>query len=176
MKKICDFFCNLQYLGLFVAGASILALGSALVMEHQFNILPCALCLKQRIPYWFTIALGGAAFIVGRKQPRAAFFLLLLAGGAFLANMGISFYHFGTEQKWWPLSAGCLGTLPENATVEELREYLANRPVVRCDIPGWTLFGISLTGYNFLLSTFLAAFTFFHAFKGYKRAAKAPKA
>jgi disulfide bond formation protein DsbB len=175
MKKTCDFFRDFRNLGLFVAGASIAALGSALVMQYGFNILPCHLCEMQRKPYWATIALGLLAAIASRKSRRAAFALLLLAGAAFVVNMGISFYHFGTEQKWWPLTVGCVGSLPEGASVEELRKYLENRPIVRCDIPGWTLFGISLTGYNFLLSTALAAFTFYHAVKGHKREA-APKA
>jgi disulfide bond formation protein DsbB len=171
MKKICDFFCNPRNLALFVAGASLLALCSAWIMQYGFDILPCHLCYMQRRPYLGNIALGLLSFLAAWKYPRAAFALLLLAGFVFLVNSGLAFYHFGTEQKWWPLGEGCGGegnAPPLGLSLEELQEYFRNRPMVRCDVPGFVLFGISLTGYNFLLSTFLAAFTFFHAIKGRK--------
>lgn len=179
MKKICDYFCDLRHLALFVAGMSILALGSALIMQYGFNILPCHMCYLQRKPYWATIPLGLLAFAMSKKSPRLTFALLLLAGTAFVVNMGLSLFHVGVEQSWWPPLEGCGGegaTLPENATIEELKEYLKNRPIVDCRVPGFVLFGISLTGYNFLFSTFMAVFTFFHSIKGYKRVKAAPKA
>jgi disulfide bond formation protein DsbB len=179
MKKLCDYFLDFRHLALFVTGVSIAALGSALVMQYGFNILPCHLCYEQRKPYWATIALGLIAFFVAKKNPRAAFALLLLAGVAFLANMGLSFFHVGVENKWWKGLEGCGGEgadIPHDMTPKELMEWFKNRPIVRCDVPGFVLFGISLTGYNFLLSTFLTAFTFFHAIKGYKRDKAAPKA
>ena len=179
MKKICDYFCDLRHLALFVAGVSIFSLGSALVMQYGFNILPCHLCYEQRKPYWATIALGFAAWAAFKKSPKATFILLLLSGAAYAANIGISFFHIGVEQGWWKGLIGCGGegaTLPENATIEQLKEYLKNRPIVQCDIPGFVLFGISLTTYNFMLSVFLTVFTFFHAIKGYKSVKAAPKA
>lgn len=179
MKKLSDIFSRPLNLALFVAAVSIIALGSALIMQYQFNILPCHLCYEQRKPYWATIPLGILAALLAKKWPRASLALLLLAGAAFLVNMGISFFHIGVEQKWWNGLVGCGGegaTLPEGASIEELKKYLANRPIVRCDVPGFVLFGISLTGYNFLLSTFMTVFTFFHTIKGIKREKAAPKA
>lgn len=178
MNRILDYFGDLRNLALFVAGISILSLGSALVMQYGFNILPCHLCYVQRKPYWATIALGVIAFFAARKSPKAAFALLLAAGAAFVANIGISFFHIGVEQGWWKGLVGCGGegaTIPPNLTIEEMKKYLENRPIVQCDIPGFMLFGISLTGYNFLLSVFLAGFTFINAVKGYQRVKAAPK-
>lgn len=179
MKKLCDLFLDPFYLALFVAGVSIAALGSALVMQYGFNILPCHLCYEQRKPYWAAIALGVIAALVAKKSPRHAFWLLFLAGLAFVANMGLSFFHTGVEHNWWKGLEGCGGEgadIPHGLTTQEMMEWFKNRPIVRCDVPGFVLFGISLTGYNFLLSTFLAGFTFYHAIKGYRRAKAAPKA
>ena len=179
MKKLCDLFLIHRNLALFVAAVSIAALGSALVMQYGFNILPCHLCYEQRKPYWATITMGLLAFFVSKKSPKAAFALLMLCGAAFAANMGLSFFHVGVENKWWPPLEGCGGEgvdLPHDVSPKELMEFLKNRPIVRCDVPGFVLFGISLTGYNFLLSTFMTGFTFFHAIKGFKNGKAAPKA
>ena len=178
MNKILDYFCDLRHLALFVAGMSILALCSALVMHYGFNILPCHLCYVQRKPYWATIALGIIAFFVAKKSPKVAFALLLVAGAAFVANIGISFFHIGVEQGRWKGLIGCGGegaTIPTGLTIQELNEWYKNRPIVQCDIPGFVLFGISLTGYNFLFSIFMAGFTFINAIQGYKRVKTAPK-
>ena len=50
--------------------------------------------------------------------------------------------------------------LPSARTVEELRAALLQQPVVRCDEIAWSLFGISMAGWNFLLSLGLAALSF----------------
>lgn len=171
MKKLCDFFCDHRNLSLFVAGASIVVLGTALIMHYGFNILPCHLCYLQRKPYWATIALGILGFLGAKKAPRATFVLLLLAGATFLYGAGMAFFHTGVEHGWWETLKGCGGegaTLPANATVEELKEYLKNRPIVDCRVPGFKLLGFSLTEYNLLGSTVLSLFTFFHAIKGRK--------
>lgn len=175
MKKLCDYFCNHRNLGLLVAAASAGALGFAYTMQYVFNKLPCHLCYEQRKPYMVIIALGLLAAVIAKAKPRVSFALLLLSGVALLVGTGIAGFHFGTEMKWWPLAAGCggEGAIPDpNLTMEELMEYFKNRPIVRCDVPGWVFLGISMTGWNFLYTTGLAAFTFFHAIKGYLNARK----
>jgi disulfide bond formation protein DsbB len=177
MSKIFDLFLIPRNLALFVALVSIAALGSALIMEHGFDINPCHLCLMQRKPYWATIPLGLIAFFTAKTSPRLTFWLLLAAGTAFLVNMGISFFHTGVELKWWPLPGGCEGSLPENPTIEELKEYYKHHvKPVNCGQPGFVFLGISLTQYNFLLSTFMTGFTFINAFQGRNNGKAAPKA
>ncbi|TAL35281.1 MAG: disulfide bond formation protein B [Alphaproteobacteria bacterium] len=178
MNKLLDYFCDLRNLALFVAGMSILALGSALVMQYGFNILPCHMCYLQRKPYWATIALGIAGLLVAKKSPRATFVMILLAVAAFMANIGMSAFHIGVENSWWKPLEGCGGegaTVPEGLTIEELKEWYKNRPIIDCRVPGFVLFGISLTGYNFLFSTFMAGFTLINAIQGYKRVKTASK-
>lgn len=169
MKKAFSFLFQHQYLGLALAAASIGALAFAYVSQYGFGLEPCVLCLYQRKPFFAVIALGLGAFFLAQKQPKAAFILLLLSGFALTIGAIIAGFHVGVEQKWWPGLQACGGSLPEGASVEELTKYLENRDVVRCDIPAWTLFGISMAGYNFMFSGFLADITFLCALKGYKK-------
>lgn len=86
--------------------------------------------------------------------------VLTLAGLVFLAGAGIAAFHVGVEQHWWQGLASCGGNLPQARTVEELRAALLAQPVVRCDEVAWSLFGISMAGWNFLFSLGLAALSF----------------
>lgn len=162
-------FLNRRYLALALVAASTAALAFAYISQYGFGLEPCILCLYQRKPYFAAIALGLLAAGVSGKCKKTTIVLLLLCCAAFLTGMGIAGFHVGVEQGWWPGTAACGGaTLPENATLAELRNYLLNRKIVRCDIPAFSLFGISMTGYNFLLSAFLAAFSLFFTWKGRK--------
>ncbi|HYD18702.1 MAG TPA: disulfide bond formation protein B [Patescibacteria group bacterium] len=169
MKKLCDVFANPARLALFLALASMGALAFALTMEYAFNKLPCHLCYLQRQPYKFAIVLALLALVSSKKAPRLAVPFLLLTGLCFLVDMAIAGFHFGTEMKWWPLASGCGGegaSPPLGSSVEELKRYLENRPIVRCDVPGWVFLGISMTGWNFIYATGLALTTFYFTLKG----------
>lgn len=174
MKKICDFFCDFRNLGLLVAALSAVALAFAWTMEYGFNRLPCHLCLVQRKPYILAFIFGVLAALAARKFPRASFVLLMYGGIAFLSTLGVAAFHFGTEQGWWPLLTGCMQADPPdpNFTMEELMEYFRNRPIVRCDVPGWSFLGLSMTGWNFLYALGCSAFTIFHAITGRRNAEK----
>jgi disulfide bond formation protein DsbB len=154
-------------LAFFLGLVSAAALGFAYVSEYFFNLQPCILCLYQRKPYWLIIAL--ALIAGGVKSPRI---LGLIIAGMFLAvlaNMGLSGYHVGVEQGWLEGTKACAGAkLPVGSSLEDLRNYLNNQPIVRCDVPAWKLFGISMTGYNFMLSVFLAAVTAYFGMRGRK--------
>lgn len=124
-------------------------LAAAYLSQYGFGLKPCILCLYQRIPYFFAIGFGICGFIF-QKHAKA---FVLMATGAFLANAGVAGFHVGVEQGWWPGLPSCGGQiLPESATLEELRAALTQQEIVRCDKPAFELFGISMAGYNFLLS------------------------
>lgn len=144
-------------LALLVMAASAGALAFAYISQYGFNLQPCVLCLYQRKPYFAALLLSGIAFFTDTKTARL---LLAFCAVSFLAGSCIAAYHTGVELGWWAGTASCGGgNLPANASIEELRHYLSRQPVVRCDVPAWTLFGISMTGYNLMYSTALAAFT-----------------
>mgnify|MGYP001812724616 CR=1 FL=1 len=141
--------------GRFPAALAALAAGAALAIaftaQFAFGLLPCELCIWQRWPLAAAGALGLLALILG---PRGLFRpLCLLAALAFLATAAIAGFHVGVEQKWWSGTASCAPpALGAGTTLDELRESILGQPVVRCDEPAWTLFGISMAGYNFLFS------------------------
>ena len=144
---------------LFVALASIAILGGAFGFQYIGGLKPCELCLAQRWPYVITISAGligfGAARVTMRNTARA---MLAIAGLTFLVGAGIAVYHVGVEQKWWAGPATCTGLSGVGGSVQDFLKRIENTPVVRCDEIAWSLFGISMAGYNAILSVLLAIF------------------
>lgn len=126
-----------------------------LFFQYGMGLAPCKLCNWQRVPYY----LGGWAFFIawlfhqqGNHATRLGKGLLLVAGLAFLVGAGIAFYHVGVEYKWWAGPDSCSGGIAAGGNIEEAVKRLMAAPVVRCDAVVWSLFGVSMAGYNVLLS------------------------
>jgi disulfide bond formation protein DsbB len=167
MVRVISLLSQPRILALFLTAASAGALAFAYIAQYVFNLQPCILCLYQRVPYFVALTLAALAFFMTVALPRQAFYLLLFCGVSFATGAAIAGFHTGVEYKWWAGMDACGdATLPRNATAEEFRAYITQRAIVRCDVPAWTLLGISMTGYNLLLSAFLAAITFFFSIKG----------
>ncbi|MDA1132543.1 MAG: disulfide bond formation protein B [Proteobacteria bacterium] len=145
---------------LIVTLASIAVLGTALVSQYWGGLYPCVLCLFQRMPYRFAIGAGAVATVAVLLGWRGIAALLVASCSlAFLTGAGIAAYHVGVEQHWWLGSQACTGVAAGAATtVEEMRRLLETAPVVRCDEIPWSMFGISMAGYNVFTSLGLAAF------------------
>ena len=77
-----------------------------------------------------------------------------------MIGAGIAVFHVGVEQQWWPGTAECGGIDGANLSLEQLKAQILAAPVVRCDEVAWSLFGISMAGYNILLSLGLALVAF----------------
>jgi disulfide bond formation protein DsbB len=140
---------------LLIAAFSIIVVGSAISSEVFGGLAPCVLCLYQRIPYAITIVLG----LVGFAAPRLLLPALVLAALAFLTGGGIAVFHVGVEQAWWQGTEACVGAQNKAASLDELRAQIMATPVVRCTDIQWSLFGISMAGYNVLTSLGLAVFS-----------------
>jgi disulfide bond formation protein DsbB len=147
---------------LLAASAALLA--GALAFQYWGGLQPCVLCLWQRYAHVGVMAFAGLTLVIGQPQLRLT--LLAAAGLAAVAGAGIAGFHVGVEQHWWQGTAECGSTLGPAATIDELRARLLAQPVVRCDEVAWSLFGISMAGYNFLLSLALAAYAFATAMHG----------
>lgn len=142
-----------------VLAASIIVLGTALLSQYAGGLQPCVLCHYQRIPYVAAIAGSGltlAALAAGWSPPTVARGVLGLCAAVFLAGAGIAAYHVGVEQGWWLGTEACTGPDLNATTIEQLREQLLQAPVARCDEVAWSLFGISMAGYNFFTSLALS--------------------
>lgn len=160
---------NQKLLSLFIVAVGVGALAFAYTAQYGFNLLPCPLCLEQRKPYFAVILLGAAAFLMADRSKKASFVCLMLCGLTFLTGTVLAGFHTGVEQNWWKGLESCGdSSLPVGTSVEELQKYLTIRPIVRCDVPAWQLFGISMTGYNFLLSLTMTIITFHFTLRGRK--------
>jgi disulfide bond formation protein DsbB len=92
--------------------------------------------------------------------------MLALSALAFLVGTGIGVFHVGVEQHWWEGTAACTGSVATGGakTVEALRQQILSSDVVRCDRVPWSLFGVSLAGYNVLISLALELFAAWAAY------------
>lgn len=148
-----------------LAAAVMLLLGATAIvgawaLQIFADLPPCPLCLQQRWPYYAALPLLAVALILlGRgRMPRMAATLVALAGLLFLAGAAMGLYHAGIEWGWWPGPTACtLGAgTPLAQDAAGLLRQLETVRVVPCDEAPWRLFGLSLAGYNFLVSLLLA--------------------
>ena len=111
-------------------------------------LYPCEMCWWQRYPHFAAVGIALVAFAVGNPGYRRA--LVALAALAIATSGGIAGFHAGVEYGYWEGLTACTSTV--TGTGDELLKSIMNAPLIRCDVAPWTLFGISLAGYNFLLS------------------------
>ena len=157
-----------------VAVGGIAAIVGAFYFQYALGLQPCPLCLDQRIAYYVSIPLAvlvalGASVGASRKVLTAAFFAI----AAFMVfNAGLGIYHAGIEWKFWPGPADCSGPLNSLGSTGGLLRQLQDIRVVRCDEAAWRFLGLSLAGWNVLISLALAAIALWGARAAYRRPAE----
>ena len=148
-----------------VAAAVLVAAGGAATIlgayyfQYVMGLRPCPLCLEQRIAYYVSIPLAiVVAVMAGRDAPRSVVVAgLSVIALAMLFNSGLALFHAGVEWKWWPGPQECSGPLTDLSAGGDLLSSLTNLTIVRCDEAAWRFLGLSLAGYNVLISLALAA-------------------
>ncbi|MNI19774.1 disulfide bond formation protein B [compost metagenome] len=150
----------------FALAAALAMLAAAHAFERFAGLPPCNLCLRQREVYWAAVAIAGAATFwalfsrASRGTPRIASFLLAVV---FLTGAITAGYHAGGELTWWALPATC-SAAPTAAIDLSALTALAEGTgggagFVSCgDIP-WSFAGLSMAGWNFVISLALAVFS-----------------
>ena len=146
------------------AAIAIAAVGAATILgawffQYGLGLKPCPLCLEQRYAYYFAIPLAvmvalGDQMGASRKVLMAA--LVAIALGM-LWSAGLGVYHAGVEWKLWAGPQECSGALEGLGSAGGLIDKLQSISVVRCDEAAWRFLGLSLAGYNVLISLALAA-------------------
>ena len=134
-------------------------LAGAWFFQLVLDILPCPLCLEQRYAYYLAIPLGAlTALAAGRNAPRVVVLagLVLLALAA-LGNAGLGTYHSGVEWGLWQGPTDCTGPVGNLGSAGDLLKRLDTVKVIRCDEVQWRFLGLSLAGYNVLISLLMAA-------------------
>jgi disulfide bond formation protein DsbB len=141
-----------------IAAVAAATLAGAWFFQLVLDIRPCPLCLEQRYAYYLAVPLGAlVAFAASRGAPRP----LLLAGLAILAlaalaNAWLGGYHAGVEWKFWPGPTDCSGPVVDLGSAGTLLQRLDTVKVIRCDEVQWRFLGLSLAGYNVLISLAMA--------------------
>jgi disulfide bond formation protein DsbB len=142
-----------------IAIVAAATLAGAWFFQLVLGIVPCPLCLEQRYAYYLAVPLAAlVAIAAARDAPRAVLVggLLLLAL-ATLGNAGLGAYHSGVEWGWWQGPTDCTGPVGNLGSAGSLLERLNAVKVIRCDEVQWRFLGLSLAGYNVLISLLMAA-------------------
>jgi disulfide bond formation protein DsbB len=142
-----------------IAVIAAATLAGAWFFQLVLDIRPCPLCLEQRYAYYLAIPLGVlTALAAARDAPRAVLYagLALLAAAA-LGNVWLGAYHAGVEWGLWKGPTDCTGPVGNLGSAGNLLERLDTVKVIRCDEVQWRFLGLSLAGYNVLISLLMAA-------------------
>lgn len=134
--------------------AALAALGTAWTAQYGFGLYPCELCLYQRLPYIGIVAIAGLALVL-RIGPDACQQLVFVIACLFLASAGTAFFHVGVELEWWQSS--CAPTGPQSFSFDDIQAALQQPGQPACNEVPFTLFGVSMAGYNLLTALVLAA-------------------
>jgi disulfide bond formation protein DsbB len=151
-----------------VAALAVFALSSATLagawyFQLVLKILPCPLCLEQRISYYVVVPLSllmaiAALVRAPQKLLTVGFVAIVVAA---LCGAALAAYHAGVEWHFWAGPTDCSGPLSDLTVKGSLLDQLRSVNVVRCDTASWRFLGISLAGYNVPISLMLAAIAAF---------------
>ena len=143
----------------------------AYFFQYVLGYRPCPLCLEQRYAYYAAIPLAAMVLLgvsvgssrkvmllgVPRRSPRRCSW-----------NTGLAAYHSGVEWQWWEGPKDCSGAGRNFGPAGGLRDLIQNTRVIRCDEAAWRFLGLSLAGYNVLISLALAAIAAWGALGAYR--------
>ena len=127
---------------------SVVALASALIAEYYFDLQPCAMCLKQREPYYVIIA-GFILVMILKGQDKIWFYV----GVQIVSIYGLfySLWHVGIENKILAGPSSCSGGLNISTNTSSLKEQIISKAVINCEEVAWSIFGLSAATMNSLL-------------------------
>lgn len=145
---------------------ALLAAAAMLAAAHAFEtfalLLPCPLCLRQREVYWAVVAMTGTALVLWqiRQNPRFIMAFNIMLGLVFLTGAVVAAYHAGVEYKFWPAPSGCLANVVDMDAID-LSNLNQRQGVPSCTEDPWKgRYGLSMAGWNALVSLALSAISF----------------
>jgi disulfide bond formation protein DsbB len=144
---------------LLAGGASAVLLLGALAFQYGGGLPPCEMCIWQRWPHLASaiFGLGGGALLQIKLLPaRAGWLLALLAILAIAVSGALGVFHAGVEWKWWEGPSACTLNFAHGSGIS-----FEPIPATRCDEAAWRLLGLSLAGYNALISFAIAGISLF---------------
>ena len=140
-----------------VIGAA--TIGTVFFFQYVLGYPPCPLCLDQRMAYYAAVPLAALLWLgASHGAARKVLFLgFLVITALMLWNTGLSAFHAGVEWKFWAGPQDCSGPINNFGSAGNMLKQLQSIRIVRCDVAAWRLFGISMAGYDVLVSLFLAS-------------------
>jgi disulfide bond formation protein DsbB len=141
-----------------IAIVGVLTMAAVYYVQYVMLLAPCPLCLEQRMAFYVSIPLAvllwlGASHGASKKVLVLGF---LVIAGFMLWNTGLATYHAGVEWKFWQGPTDCSGPIDKIGSVTSMLNQLQRISLVRCDEAAIRILGISLSGYDALVSLFLA--------------------
>ena len=125
------------------------ALAAAFGSQYLGHLVPCEMCWWQRYAHLAALPFALAAWLAGPGRGRP---LVWLAALAIAVSGGIGFYHAGVELGIFPGFTQCTAQVAAGGSPDDLLKAIMDAPMVRCDQVQWSLFGISMAGWNAILS------------------------
>ncbi len=134
---------------IFTLAVSLLSLSAAFIAQYGFGLIPCELCVMQRIPYAIIIFLS----LLGIFAPRFRFTIIIIIMFSFIAGGSIATYHSAVEKHWIAGPVACTSEKsPTNQSMDDFLKKIEQAPIVACDQPQWSWHGITMAVLNALWS------------------------
>ncbi|PPR61440.1 MAG: Disulfide bond formation protein B [Alphaproteobacteria bacterium MarineAlpha3_Bin7] len=137
---------------------SLIVIVIVLIAEFYFSLLPCELCVYQRFPYIAVIVFAALAIGSGFYDKQK---IALLFASIFLVSSFLAFYHSGVEYGLWSYGGCAKQALPD--TLEKFHSSLAHPMPKSCNEIEWTIFNLSISIYNGVLSLALSIISLYSA-------------
>lgn len=118
----------------------------AFLFQYVGELPPCKMCYWQRYPHAAAVSIAALILLTRIRSFAILGFLLTLL------TAGIGGFHAGVEQSWWDGPQTCTSTAIDNLSTEELLAQIMSAQMTRCDEISWQMFGISMAGWNMVLS------------------------
>ncbi len=151
---------NIQFFRKNTAGILIIIsafiLISTLIIEYILEFPPCILCVYQRFPYLMSIILG--LLLIYLDRTRLFLFVFIFFQ---IINSGIAVFHSLVERNFIEFEMGCTSIGNNIQTVEELRNFLEEVPITKCNEIIFSVMNLSLANLNVLASIFLIVYAIY---------------
>ena len=148
---------NSNFLNLFFLFFSALVLLLVYYLEFFLGVEPCKLCIYQRFPYFIVILLAISSLLIKDLRIKKLTFIFYIL--IFSISLIMSIYNFGIEKNLWNTLTGCEANIKSFSNGNNLKEYLLNKDYVSCSDVSFKFLGISLAGYNIIVSFVLLIFS-----------------
>ena len=151
---------RIENVAIALGALSLLLIMGALGFQYLARLPPCEMCMWQRYPHVLSSIvglIGGSAVATGLLDRSLGRPIAILTALLVAISGAIAVYHAGVEWHWWKGPSACTST----GLVHITGSIDFNAPVVMCDRAAWRMFGLSLAGYNAIISLVAAAIGFF---------------